>query len=78
MSRIKVKFSKGMFPSESHVIVETTSGPVELFVDNIHLVEDELNVVLIDKDDSQALVKLPAEPLWGGKNVVVHLTDLVN
>ena len=77
MARVKVKYSKGMLPTESLIIIKTMSGPIELFVDNVHLVEDELRVEVLDMDESQALIRLPAEPMWGGKNIVVALPELV-
>lgn len=76
LMRLRVKQTKGMFPTESLVVIPTTSGPIELFVDNVHLVGDEMRVEVVDKDETQALVRLPAEPIWGGRNVVVLVSDL--
>jgi hypothetical protein len=73
---VRVKVNPGMFSDERLVSVPTTTGSLELFVLKTELSGDLLEVMLINKDEDQALVRLPSEPLWGGRNAVVRVGDL--
>lgn len=65
------------YKRENHVTLKTTTGNIEMFVDDDKLRDGALQVELVNTDDDQALVELPAEPLWGGRRVVVALDKVI-
>lgn len=58
-----VKISAGMFPTERTVCFDTTDGETSVFVSSnqVDEVRQALNVVLLDEDDTYALVQIPSQ-----------------
>ncbi len=58
-----VEISAGMFPTERTVCFDTTDGKTSVFVSSSQVdeVRQALNVVLLDEDDTYALVQIPSQ-----------------
>jgi len=58
-----VRISAGLFPNERTVSFDTTDGKTSVFVSSnqVDEVSKALNVVLLDQDETYALVQIPSQ-----------------
>ena len=76
--RIRVEeVGPGMFKSERYVLIRSDGKSYGLFVDEVSVKDNTLEVQVISMDDESVLVELPRDTINAGSRVRVPRSDLV-